>query len=67
MRTTTTRFDDPLRSLEAARSSDDEPHRQDASLQERSASRDTLLALRAEIAAARADFMSGAPEASIDA
>lgn len=67
MRTTTTQFDDLLRSLEAARSSDDDLHRQNASLAERSASHDTLLALRAEMAAARADFMRGTLGARSDA
>ena len=52
----TNRFDDLLRSLEEARLTDDELHRQNASLAERSASHDTLSTLRAEMVKARSEY-----------
>ena len=67
MQPPTTRFDELLRALEAARLSDDELHRQNVSLAERTASHDTLSALRAEMATARAVYMRSAPEARSDA
>ncbi len=50
-----TRFDDLLRSLKDARLADEDVHRRDASLEERTASNETLLKLRAEIASLRAE------------
>ena len=49
-------FDELLRELEAARLTDDELHRTEASLTDRAASHDTLSRLRAEIAKARVAY-----------
>ncbi len=50
-----TRFDDLLRSLKDARLADEDVHRRDASLEERTASHEALLKVRAEIASLRAE------------
>ena len=61
MQPPTTRFEELLRALEAARLTDDELHRQNASLTDRTASHDTLSTLRAEIAVARVEYTRDAP------
>ncbi len=49
------RFDDLLRCLKEARLADEDVHLRNASLEERTASHDTLLRLRAEIASLRVE------------
>jgi len=49
------RFDDLLGCLEEARLADEDVHRRNASLEERTASHDTLVKLRAEIASLRVE------------
>ena len=49
------RFDDLLRCLKEARLADEDMHRRTASLEERTASHETLLKVRAEIASLRAE------------
>lgn len=55
MSTALSRFDDLLRRLEQARLEDEEIHSRPASLEERAASHDSLMDLRAEMAQIRAE------------
>ncbi|MFV2000899.1 MAG: hypothetical protein ACC654_11100 [Acidimicrobiia bacterium] len=55
-------FDDLLRRLEDARLSDDKIHERDSSLAERTASRELLMQLRAEMA----EFRAGLETSSTD-
>ncbi len=55
MNTEAQRFDDLLRCLEEARLADEDVHRHNSSLEERTASHDTLVKLRAEMASLRVE------------
>jgi len=58
-------FDDLLRRLEDARVSDDEIHGRDSSLAERTASRELLMRLRAEMADFRAGLETSSTETGV--
>ncbi len=55
-------FDDLLKRLEEARFADEETHSRESSLAERIASRDALMAARAEMASFRSRSMQSATE-----
>ncbi len=58
-------FDDLLKRLEEARFADEETHRRESSLAERTASRDTLMELRSEMARFRARSAQRTAESSV--